>query len=174
MLRKFSKNCSSKIIQEALKKGAIVKAIRVRKFAGIFRFEPYPGIRLGKELGELVRFFGIGGIFHSDELPNFGITDTEVQGIKEKLDLRQEDGFLIIAGDNNKINVAISSLIKRIEDAKLGVPSETRAATLTGETVFLRPRPGASRMYPETDIPPVSVSSKELLEAQKKYSKIMG
>ena len=165
------KNCGSKIIQEALKKGAIVKAIRVRKFAGIFGFEPYPGIRLGKELGELVRFFGIGGIFHSDELPNFGITDTEVQGIKEKLDLRPEDGFLIIAGDNNRINVAIASLIKRIEDAKLGVPSETRAATLTGETVFLRPRPGASRMYPETDIPPVSVSSKELLEAQKNIPK---
>ena len=78
---------------------------------------------------------------------------------------------MIIAGDNNKINVAIASLIKRIEDAKLGVPSETRAATLTGETVFLRPRPGASRMYPETDIPPVSVSSKELLEAQKNIPK---
>lgn len=165
------KNCGSKIIQKALKKGAIVKAIRVKKFAGIFGFEPYPGIRLGKELGELVRFFGIGGIFHSDELPNFGITDNEVQGIKEKFDLRPEDGFLIIAGDNNSINVAIDALIKRIEGARLGVPAETRAATLTGETVFLRPRPGASRMYPETDIPPVSVSSTELLEAQKNIPK---
>ncbi|HSA98133.1 MAG TPA: Glu-tRNA(Gln) amidotransferase GatDE subunit E, partial [Candidatus Nitrosotenuis sp.] len=43
-----------------------------------------------------------------------------------------------------------------------GVPAETRAATPAGETVFLRPRPGASRMYPETDIPPITVNKDEL------------
>jgi len=32
----------------------------------MFGFEPYEGIRLGKHLGELVRFIGIGGVFHSD------------------------------------------------------------------------------------------------------------
>ncbi|MFQ6025876.1 MAG: Glu-tRNA(Gln) amidotransferase subunit GatE, partial [Nitrosopumilaceae archaeon] len=55
------KESSSKIIQKALKNDAIVKAIKAKKFSGMFSFEPYKGIRLGKELGELVRFFGIGG-----------------------------------------------------------------------------------------------------------------
>jgi glutamyl-tRNA(Gln) amidotransferase subunit E len=40
-----------------------------------------------------------------------------------------------------------------------GAPSETRAATLDGKTVFSRPRPGASRMYPETDISSIPISN---------------
>ncbi len=44
---------------------------------------------------------------------------------------------------------------------------ETRAANLDGTTRFLRPLPGANRMYPETDIPPV-VITKEYIENLKK------
>ncbi|MBT8172460.1 MAG: Glu-tRNA(Gln) amidotransferase GatDE subunit E, partial [Nitrosopumilus sp.] len=62
-------------------------------------------------------------------------------------------------------------IINRLEEAKKGVPAETRLATQTGETVFLRPRPGASRMYPETDIPPISVSNEELENASKNIPK---
>ena len=57
------KACDSKIIQKALESKAKIKAIRVRNFSGMFGFEPYSGIRLGKEIGQLVRFFGIGGVF---------------------------------------------------------------------------------------------------------------
>ncbi|MGI0082298.1 MAG: Glu-tRNA(Gln) amidotransferase subunit GatE [Nitrosopumilaceae archaeon] len=161
------KSCKSRVIQKALKEGAVVKAIRIRNFAGMFGFEPYEGIRLGKQLGEIVRFFGLGGVFHSDELPNYGIDDLEIQEIQKTLELGQKDGFLIVAGELQKIDAAIESIIKRIEDAKLGVPAETRAATPTGETVYLRPRPGASRMYPETDIPPLIITKEELAEAQR-------
>jgi glutamyl-tRNA(Gln) amidotransferase subunit E len=69
---------------------------------------------------------------------------------------------LIIAGSKDKIGFAIDAVINRIKEAKNGVPAETRAATPAGETVFLRPRPGASRMYPETDIPPITISKSEL------------
>jgi len=117
---------------------------------------------LGKEIGQLVRFFGIGGVFHSDELPNYGINDSDVDKVRKHLELVDEDGFLIIAGEDPKLDYAISSIIKRIRDATNGVPAETRAATQDGETIFLRPRPGASRMYPETDIPSISVIPEEI------------
>jgi len=156
------KDCDSKIIQKALKSNAKIKAIRIRNFSGIFGFEPYPEIRLGKEIGQLVRFFGIGGVFHSDELPNYGINDSDVGKVKKYLKLVDGDGFLIIAGEDSKLDYAIDSIIKRIQEATNGVPAETRAATQDGETIFLRPRPGASRMYPETDIPSISVMSEEV------------
>jgi Glu-tRNA(Gln) amidotransferase subunit E-like FAD-binding protein len=35
------------------------------------------------------------------------------------------------------------------------VANETRAANIDGTTRFMRPMPGAARMYPETDVPPV-------------------
>jgi len=156
------KDCESKIIQKALKSNAKIKAIRIRNFSGMFGFEPYPGIRLGKEIGQIVRFFGIGGVFHSDELPNYGINDSDVDRVKKHLELADGDGFLIIAGERSKLDYAIDSIIKRIQDAANGVPAETRAVTQDGETVFLRPRPGASRMYPETDIPSISVIPEEV------------
>jgi len=165
------KNCKSKVIQKALEEDAIIKAIRIKNFSGMFGFEPYEGIRLGKQIGELVRFFGLGGIFHSDELPNYGIEESDIQQVKKTLELGLRDGFLILAGEQHKIDLVVESIIKRIEDAKNGVPAETRAATSTGETVFLRPRPGASRMYPETDIPPIIVEQRELEEIQKKIPK---
>ena len=72
--------------------------------------------------------------------------------------LDDDDAFLIIAGTNPSLDFAIESIINRIKDSKNGPPAETRAATPNGETVFLRPRPGASRMYPETDIPTIKIS----------------
>ncbi|HSA98906.1 MAG TPA: Glu-tRNA(Gln) amidotransferase subunit GatE [Candidatus Nitrosotenuis sp.] len=158
----FFESSKSKVIQKSLREKAVIRALKVRNFAGMFGYEPYSGIRLGKELGQQVRFFGIGGIFHSDELPNYGIEKEEVEQLRKMLKAEESDGFLIIAGVKDKIEFAIDAVINRIKDAKNGVPAETRAATPAGETVFLRPRPGASRMYPETDIPPVMISGDEL------------
>jgi len=137
----------------------------------MFGFEPYSGIRLGKEIGQLVRFFGIGGVFHSDELPNYGISDSYVGKVRKYLELVDKDGFLIIAGENTKLDYAVNSIVKRIQDAVNGVPAETRAATQDGETIFLRPRPGASRMYPETDIPSISVTPEEVKLARENIPK---
>ena len=165
------KKCKSKIIQKSLKDNSIIKAIKIKNFSGMFGYAPYEGIRLGKEIGQLVKFYGIGGVFHSDELPNYGIEDEDIVIVKNILKTKQNDAFLIIAAPSSKINFAIDSIINRLSDAKKGVPAETRLATQTGETVFLRPRPGASRMYPETDIPPILVTNKEIDRAKKNIPK---
>jgi glutamyl-tRNA(Gln) amidotransferase subunit E len=162
------KSCKSKIIQKSLSEGSSIKAMRIKGFSGMFGWEPYPGIRLGKQLGELVRFFGLGGLFHSDELPNYGIEESEIHEVKNILEIKSNDAFIIVAGNEKKLDIVIESIIKRIEDARNGIPAETRAATITGETVFLRPRPGSSRMYPETDIPPIIVDNTEIEQARNK------
>ena len=95
----------------------LAEGIRVKKFSGIFGFEPFSGIRLGKEIGELVRFFGIGGVFHSDELPNYGIENEDIQKIRKHLELEQHDAFLIIAGTEPTLNFAVNSIINRINTA---------------------------------------------------------
>lgn len=164
-------SCKSKIIQKSIKEGAVIKAIKIKNFAGMFGYEPYEGIRLGKELGQQVRFFGIGGIFHSDELPNYGIEQNDIDQLKNSIKVGNNDGFLIISGPKEKIGFAVAATINRIRDAKSGAPPETRAVTPSGETVFLRPRPGSSRMYPETDIPPIIVNDEELAVAKSNIPK---
>ena len=171
LITSLLQNCNSKIIKKSLENGDVIKAIKVEKFAGLFGFEPYSGIRLGKEIGQLVRFFGIGGVFHSDELPNYGIENNDIQNIRKYLELEEEDAFLIIAGKNPALEHAINSIINRIKNAKNGPLAETRAATSNDETIFLRPRPGPSRMYPETDIPTIKVSKDELEVAKSNIPK---
>ena len=163
--------CNSKIIKKSIEKQDKIFVIKIKKFKGLFGFEPYSGIRLGKEIGQLVRFFGIGGVFHSDELPNYGIEDTDIKRVTEKIDIQNDDAFLIIAGEKISVSFAIDSIINRIKLAKNGPPAETRAATQNGDTIFLRPRPGASRMYPETDIPTVKVTNEELTNARSNIPK---
>jgi len=167
----FSK-CKSKIIQNAIKKEHKIFGISFKKMAGMFGFSPYEGIRLGKEIAELVRFFGIGGVFHSDELPNYGVEKIDIENLKEFIKINEDDAFLILAATDEKIHVVINQIISRIEFIKNnGIPIDTRLATVNGETKFLRPRPGAARMYPETDIPPIIISKKELERAKENIPK---
>ncbi|HEY7506135.1 MAG TPA: Glu-tRNA(Gln) amidotransferase subunit GatE, partial [Nitrososphaera sp.] len=152
----------SKIVKKILDSGGLFRAIRVPGFAGMIGYEPYPDIRIGKELGKLVRFYDLDGIFHSDELPNYGITEHEVSAVRSKLQAGNNDAFVIVGGPKDKIGFASDAIIRRLQAATNGVPAETRAATPDGKTVFLRPRPGAARMYPETDIPTIPVTDSTL------------
>ena len=167
----FSK-CKSKIIQNAIKKNQRIIAVSFKKMAGIFGFLPYEGIRLGKEVAELVRFFGIGGVFHSDELPNYGVEESDLEELKKFVKIKENDAFLILASPEEKIHIIVNQIILRIERIRdHGIPIDTRLATQTGETKFLRPRPGSARMYPETDIPPIIITKEELSEAEKNIPK---
>ncbi len=163
------KDSSSTILKKILKdNNSILLSIRLKGLSGLIGYEPINNVRLGKELGEFVRFFGLGGIFHSDELPNYGITIKDVESIKDLLGFSDGDAFLIIGGPEKKINIVMEPLIRRICEFKHGVIAETRAATIDGSTIFSRPRPGSSRMYPETDILPMSVESTLLDDLKQK------
>ena len=52
-----------RLFKTHIKKNQKIVAISFKNLAGMFGFSPYEGIRLGKEIAELVRFFGIGGVF---------------------------------------------------------------------------------------------------------------
>lgn len=172
VVTKLFEKCQSKIIQNAIKKNHEIVAVLFKNMKGVFGYSPYEGIRLGKEVAELVRFFGIGGVFHSDELPNYGIKESDLQKLKEFTSIDDNDAFLILACPREKMHTIIDQMILRIEHIKnKGIPIDTRLATQTGETKFLRPRPGAARMYPETDIPPIIISESELDEARKNIPK---
>ncbi|MDW3679588.1 MAG: Glu-tRNA(Gln) amidotransferase subunit GatE [Nitrososphaeraceae archaeon] len=153
---------SSKVVKKILTGDTRFTAFVLRGFKGLLSFEPYPGIRLGKELGDLVKVYGIGGIFHSDELPNYGITPEDVESISAVLRMDKNDAFVLIGGPTKLVNTVLFELFTRIKKAFSGVVPETRSARLDGVTVFSRPKPGASRMYPETDIPYISIDKRKL------------
>lgn len=162
---------TSKIIRGILEKKGNILAIPLKCYAGILGFEPFKDVRLGKEIGGLAKFFGLGGIFHSDELPNYGIDSVMLSEIRNFLQLEEEDAFIMIGGEKEKIGSIVEAITKRLKDAEFGTPSETRIATRDGITVFARPKPGSARMYPETDVSPILITS-ELLTSLEDYKPI--
>jgi glutamyl-tRNA(Gln) amidotransferase subunit E len=166
------KQSSSKKVTSLTNKDIEFRAIKIGGFAGILGYEPYPGIRIGKELGELVRFYGIGGILHSDELPAYGITRNHVDQVRNRLGINSDrDAFIIVGGTIDKIEFAIESIVQRLKKVSVGVCAETRSATPDGKTTYSRPRPGSSRMYPETDIYPIPIHQSVLDALQTKVPK---
>jgi glutamyl-tRNA(Gln) amidotransferase subunit E len=71
---------------------------------------------------------------------------------------------VIVADEESKCVAALEAVVDRAEQALQGVPEETRSANPDGTTRYTRPRPGAARMYPETDVKPVKVTPEKLEE----------
>jgi len=64
----------------------------------------------------------------------------------------------------------ISKVIQLEVQRQMSIPKvkkEVRAANPDGTTKFTRPLPGAARMYPETDVPPIPISKKTVRMVKK-------
>ncbi|WP_010478006.1 Glu-tRNA(Gln) amidotransferase subunit GatE [Thermococcus zilligii] len=144
----------SKVIAGAIKNGGRVLAVRLPGFRGLIGREIQPGRRLGTEMADRARKY-VKGIFHIDELPNYGITEKEVEAVIERLSLGEKDAFVLVAAEEETARKALAEVVKRAKEALEGVPEETRRALQDGNTQYMRPLPGKARMYPETDIPPI-------------------
>jgi len=158
-------NTKSKLIREALGAGGVALAVKVPGFGGLLGRELAPGLRLGTEMASRASFWGrVGGIFHTDELPAYGISEDEVLSMKRTLGCGELDAVVMVADHKDKAADALTAVVERAREALLGVPTETRTAVADGTTRYMRPRPGASRMYPETDVPPVGISQQQLAQ----------
>jgi glutamyl-tRNA(Gln) amidotransferase subunit E len=157
------KRTKCKVIQRAISKRKQVLAVRLPGFAGLLKTELMPGVRLGTEMAHRARFWGrAGGIFHTDELPAYGISREEVNELKDFMKVQPEDAVVFVADSPENASDALKAVVQRAREALRGVPEETRAANPDGTTRYMRPRPGAARMYPETDVPPIQISEEYL------------
>ncbi|MEM0253084.1 MAG: Glu-tRNA(Gln) amidotransferase subunit GatE [Candidatus Bathyarchaeia archaeon] len=147
---------SCKVIRKALEGGMRVFAVKLPRFAGLLKWELMPGTRLGTEIADRAKFWGrVGGIFHTDEMPAYGITLEEIETLRKRVKAGEMDAVVFIADKPENAVDALRAVIERAKEAIKGVPEETRVAKPDGTTSYMRPRPGAARMYPETDIPPI-------------------
>ncbi|MBI3024014.1 MAG: Glu-tRNA(Gln) amidotransferase subunit GatE [Thaumarchaeota archaeon] len=158
---------SSSVVRRILEASGKIYCLAVVGFSGLLGHEPYPGVRLGRELAEVARANSIGGIIHSDEFRKQGITGEEEARIRSAMGAGSEDALILLGGDELRVSATIEQVKARLSKAADGPPAETRAATDDGETRYMRPRPGASRMYPETDIPEVVLPAERVQRVSK-------
>jgi glutamyl-tRNA(Gln) amidotransferase subunit E len=152
----------SGVIQGALSDGGRAVGVVLEGFDGLVGRELLPDRRLGTEFADHAKRHGAGGIFHTDELPAYGVTAEEVTALREAVGAGPEDAVALVADDPETAELAADAVAERAESAIEGVPEETRDANEDGTTRYLRPLPGAARMYPETDVPPVEPDPSEI------------
>ena len=154
-------NTTSKVIQKALK-GGVVYAVNLPGFSGSVGKEIQPGRRLGTEFSDRAKKSGVGGIFHTDELPNYGITKEEVEALRKAVNALETDCVVMVADSKERSQGAMEAVIIRAKEALEFIPEETRRALPDGNSAYMRPLPGAARMYPETDVPPVVITEERI------------
>ncbi|MDO9325039.1 MAG: Glu-tRNA(Gln) amidotransferase subunit GatE, partial [Methanoregula sp.] len=143
-----------------LKKAKRISAITLKGFAGLVGRELQPGRRLGSEMSDYAKKCGVGGIFHTDELPAYGVTEEEVTMLRSHMHAEEQDCVILVSGANEKqAACALNQVIIRAGMAlsDTPVPEETRKMLEEGSSAYMRPLPGAARMYPETDVLPVVI-----------------
>jgi len=153
----------SKVIKAALKRKEGVYALVLPGFAGLVGRDVQPGRRVGSEFADYAKFWGgVQGLFHTDELPKYGITTEDVSKLRKHLKVQDKDAIIIIAASKSASSEALKAVANRAQQAVKGIPDETRGPLADGTTRYSRPRPGAARMYPETDVAPVTVTQERL------------
>lgn len=151
------KNTECTFVNKAISRGETAFAFTIPGFSGLLGRETQPGKRVGTELSEYAKVkTGIGGIIHSDEeLKKYKLSPDEIEKIKKMLGCKENDAFALIVSETETAKRATRAVIERASACFDGVPGEVRKTNPDGTTAYMRPLPGAARMYPETDIPPI-------------------
>ncbi len=70
--------------------------------------------------------------------------------------------MVLVWGSKEDADTAVKEIIIRAKEATIGIPSETRQALSDGTNGFERILPGADRMYPDTDLPPIKITDERV------------
>ncbi len=169
------KACESKMIQNSLEKNASIMCVKLPLLAGKLGIKEVDSEgaqlpRLGRELASAAKLAGVAGIFHSDELPAYGITSEDVEKVRKEINCTETDAFALCVAPQWQAELALESVIFRARKAwhrsnqevrnvvvKKGVPED-------GTTTAMRPLPTGARMYPETDVPPLELTKEHWKE----------
>ena len=163
-------SCESRMVTDGLTEGYTMLALPLKGFAGkigskILDVDGAQLPRLGRELAGAAKLAGVRGVFHSDELPAYGIEEEHVESVRKQLELKSNDAFVLCLAPSWQARLALESVGRRARLAFHRIPQEVRnvvvkkGAPEDGTTTPMRPLPGGARMYPETDVPTISIDS---------------
>ena len=150
-----------KFIQKAIDKGASVMAIPLPGFQGLLEAHTQPRTSFLKEFSDRIRVIAC-----IDDLPNLALSTQDVPTISSGewdrvskiCKVSPDVPVIVVWGRRKDVETAVSEVAIRAREATEGIPQETRQALEDGTNGFERILPGADRMYPDTDLPPIPLA----------------
>ncbi|MCH7924036.1 MAG: Glu-tRNA(Gln) amidotransferase subunit GatE [Planctomycetes bacterium] len=146
----------------AVAAGDVVRCVVLKKFAGILNRLTQEHTSFAKELSDRIRVISC-----LTQLPNMVHSDTaseslygkDWQKVRKRMKADHDDALVLVWGNERDAQSACAEVAIRAKEAAIGVPGDTRQALKDGTNGFERVLPGAARMYPDTDLPPILIDS---------------
>lgn len=153
----------------AKKSGYRIMAINLPHFKGILSHFTQPGKMFADELSGRLKVIAClekPNMTHTEEFDQMA-SGRDFNQIREMFKAGDNDAQLIIWGPDDDMKTALETIEERCRMAFDGVPNETRKSFEDGTTIFERVLPGADRMYPDTDSPPIPLSDDHIENLRK-------
>ncbi len=153
-------------LRDCFDRGEKVAAVRLPGFAGLLVHRTQPGVTFANEFADRVRVIACLSsrpfMIHSD-IEGCGLSHAQWQSLRKAVSAKNGDAVIVLWGPERDLVTAVREVFLRALDALIGVPAETRQGFPDGTTGFERILPGADRMYPDTDTPPIRIPD-EMME----------
>jgi Glu-tRNA(Gln) amidotransferase subunit E-like FAD-binding protein len=153
----------------ALEAGEMAVAVRLPGFRGILTHPTQPGVTFAREIADRVRVIAcpidLPFMTHSD-LGVESLEGNHWKQLSKTLGAGSGDAVIVVWAPPDDAATAAREILARAGEALEGIPAETRQAFPDGTTGFERILPGADRMYPDTDTPPLPISDAIVAEVR--------
>ena len=158
-------------IHAALADGLRVKCTVLKGFAGLLNHPTQEHTTFATEFADRIRVVAcltkLPNLVHSDSAAE-SIPARDWKKLRKKTGAGMNDAMVLVWGDELDTETACSEIVLRAREATEGVPNDTRQALKDGTNGFERVLPGAERMYPDTDLPPIEIPLKRINDIREK------
>lgn len=158
-------------MRAALAEGHRVKGVVLKGFGGLLNTSIQENTTFAKEFSDRVRVIAclsrLPNMAHSD-VASESLYGRDWQRLRKKMSMGENDALILVWGSHRDTAMACQEIIGRALEATQGIPSDTRQALKDGTTGFERVLPGAERMYPDTDLPPMPIDHARLSAVEAK------
>lgn len=152
-------------LRAALSDGLRVKCVVLRGFAGLLNEPTQEHTTFAKEFSDRVRVIAcltrLPNIIHSDAASE-SLAGRFWKDLRRRMRADHGDALILVWGNEADTKMACDEIALRAREATQGIPRDTRQALKDGTNGFERVLPGAERMYPDTDLPPLEIRQERL------------
>ena len=156
-------------IKNAKENDFVIMAVNLPHFRKLLSHFTQPGKVFANEISERLKVIAcleLPNLTHSESL-NPQIAEDDFEKIRKPLKVGKEDAQIVFWGPQDDMKTALETIEERCLMAFDGVPEETRKSFVNGTTIFERVLPGADRMYPDTDSPPIPLANEYIEDLRK-------
>jgi len=158
-------NTTYQPVRDAVEQGLRVKCVILKGFAGVLKMTTQEHTTFAKEFSDRVRVIAcltqLPNIVHSDTESD-SLTARDWKELSKRMKAEERDALILVWGSEGDTQTACDEIAIRAKEATQGIPNDTRQALKDGTNGFERVLPGADRMYPDTDLPPMAIPESRL------------